>query len=96
MKAKGLTFIKLDVKTLRIIAFTDSSFANNKDLSSQIDYVIVLANNQNNANIIHWQSIKCRQVTRSVLAFELYTLSLRFNVTVTIKFTMNQMFSDTI
>ena len=53
MKAKDLKFIKLDVKTLRIVTFIDSLFANNKDLSSQIDYVIALANNQNNANIIH-------------------------------------------
>ena len=53
MKTKGLIFIKLDVTTLRIVTFIDSLFANNKDLSSQIDYVIVLANNQNNANIIY-------------------------------------------
>ena len=37
----------------RIVAFTDSSFANNKDLSSQIGYVIALTDTQNNANIIH-------------------------------------------
>ena len=76
MEAKGLTFVNTDVKTLRAVAFTDSSFANNKGLSSQIGYVIVLADAQNNANIIHWQSIKCRRVTRSVLASELYALSL--------------------
>ena len=93
MEAKGLTFIKLDVKTLRIVAFTDSSFANNKDLSSQIGYVIVIADARNNANIIHWQSIKCRRVTRSVLASELYALSLGFDVAATIKSTMDQMFA---
>ena len=43
MEAKDLTFVNTDVKTLRIVAFTDSSFAYNKDVSSQIDYVIVLA-----------------------------------------------------
>lgn len=43
MEAKGLTFVNTDMETLRIVAFTDSSFANNKDLSSQIGYVIVLA-----------------------------------------------------
>lgn len=53
LKAKGLTFVKLDVTTLRIMAFTNSSFANNKNLSSQIGYVIALADAQNNANIIH-------------------------------------------
>ena len=53
MEARGLTFVKLDVTTLRIVAFTDFLFADNKDLSSQIGYVIVLTDAQNNANIIH-------------------------------------------
>ena len=53
MKTKGLRFIKLDVKTLRIVTFIDSLFVNNKDLLSQIDYVIVLTNARNNVNIIY-------------------------------------------
>ena len=56
---KGLTFIKLDLQTLQVIGFTDSSFANNWDHSSQIGYVITLADAHNNTNIIHWQSVKC-------------------------------------
>lgn len=95
MEAKGLTFVNTDMGTLRIVAFTDSSFANNKDLSSQIGYVIVLADAQNNANIIHWQSSKRRRVTRSVLASELYALSLGFDVAATIKSTLDQMFPGT-
>ena len=38
-------FIKLDVKILRIVTFIDLLFVNNKNLLSQIDYIIVLANN---------------------------------------------------
>jgi hypothetical protein len=79
MKGSGLRFVKLDEKTLRIVTFTDASFANNKDHSSQIGYVIVLADADNNANVIHWQSKKCKRVTRSVLASELYALSLGFD-----------------
>ena len=85
----GLTFVKLDLQTLRVIAFTDLSFANNQDYLSQIGYVIVLADADNNANIVHWQSIKCRRVTRSVLASELYALSLGFDTAATIKSTLN-------
>ncbi len=95
MEGGGLTFVKLDVTSLRIVAFTDSSFANNKDLSSQIGYIIALADAQDNANIVHWQSIKCRRVTRSVLASELYALSLGFDVAATIKSTLDQIFSGT-
>ena len=41
-KSKGLKFVKLNPHELRIVAFTDSSFANNRDYSSQIGYVIFL------------------------------------------------------
>ncbi|KAI0996763.1 hypothetical protein K3495_g11423 [Podosphaera aphanis] len=81
---KGLNLVELD-----------SSFANNRDLTSQIGYVIVLADANNNANIIHWQSVKCRRVTRSVLASELYALSLGFDISATIKSTIDQIFSNT-
>src|SRR5438045_1930342 len=87
---EGLTFVELDLQTLRVVAFTDSSFANNHDHSSQIGYVIILADAHNNANIIHWQSIKCRRITRSVLASELYALSLGFDTASTIKSTLDQ------
>ena len=40
-------------------------------------------------------AIICRRVTRSVLASELYALSLGFDVAATIKSTLDQMFSDT-
>src|SRR5438045_6778171 len=68
----------------------DSSFANNQDHSSQIGYIITLADAHNNANIIHWQSVKCRSVTRSMLASKLYALSLGFDTASTIKSTWNQ------
>lgn len=63
LKAGGLQFVQLDQKSLRLITFTDSSFANNDDLTSQIGYVIALADAQNRANILHWKSVKCRFVT---------------------------------
>jgi hypothetical protein len=49
----GLTFIKLDMKTLWLAVFMDSSFANNKDHSSQIGYIIALADSSNNCNLLH-------------------------------------------
>jgi hypothetical protein len=50
---RGLSFVKLDIDTLRLIVFTDSLFANNRDLSLQIRYIIVLADSSNRANIVH-------------------------------------------
>jgi len=60
--SRGLRFVQLDTSkdSLKLIIFTDSSFANNYDLSSQIGFVIALADKNNKANIVHWSSIKCK------------------------------------
>ena len=88
-KQFGLTYVKLDMETLRVIVFTDSSFANNKDNSSQIGYVLVLADGNNKCNLIHWSSIKCKRVTRSVLASELYAMGNGFDTACVIKHTVD-------
>lgn len=64
--------------------FVDGSFANLEDLSSQIGYVIVFGNENGRegddsfeiqGNILHWSSTKCKRVTRSVLASEIYGMT---------------------
>ena len=87
---QGLKFVKLDTKTLQLLVFTDASFANNEDLSSQIGYVLALANATNKANIVHWSSVKCKRVTRSVLASELYSTVHGFDISVAVKTTLNK------
>jgi hypothetical protein len=64
--------------------FTNSSFANNQDLFSQIDYVIYFADSKH-VNIVHWSSIKCKRVIRIVLAAELYALIHDFDLDVALK-----------
>ena len=80
-KKKGIRFIPIKLKAAKLFVFVDGSFANNKDLSSQIGFVIVLANETHcegefkiKGNILHWSSVKCQRVTRSVLASELYAM----------------------
>jgi len=46
-------FVKLDINILRLLAFTDALFTNNKDLLSQIGYVLVLEDVLYRANIIY-------------------------------------------
>jgi hypothetical protein len=70
--------------------FTDSSFANNYDFTSQIGFVFILADKHNKANIIHWSSIKCKRVTRSVLASEIYEMAYSFDIGATIESTLEQ------
>ncbi|RAL58471.1 hypothetical protein DID88_005175 [Monilinia fructigena] len=93
-KTRGLKFVPLDKDSLQIVAFTDASFANNPDLSSQIGYIIALTDKDNKANLIHWSSVKCKRVTRSVLASELYGMTLGFDVSAAIKGTVNSIFKD--
>lgn len=79
---RGLQYVPIDLATAKLIVFTDGSFANNQDLSSQLGYLIVLANESTHekpdstfnirGNVIHWSSTKCKRVTRSVLASETY------------------------
>jgi len=88
--ARGLIYVKLDVTTLQLLAFTDASFTNNKDLLSQIGYILVLADIINKANIIYWLLTKCKRVTRSVLALELYRIAYRFNIGAVIKLIVNK------
>lgn len=78
---RGIHFIALDLQTAKLCIFVDGSFANNSDLSSQIGFITILANESTaeneftiKGNIIHWSSVKCRRVTRSVLASELYAM----------------------
>jgi hypothetical protein len=68
--------------------FIDVSFAN-IDLHSQIDYVICLIDDHI-ANIIHWSSIKCKRVIRSVLAAKLYAMTNEFDADSVIKSTIQR------
>ena len=81
---------------LKLFAFVDASFANNKDMSSQIGYVIVLGNETTNktgfticGNIIHWSSLKCKRMTRSVLASEIYAMAHGVDIAIAIRSTLN-------
>ena len=46
-------YVKLDINILRLLVFTDALFINNKNLLSQIGYILVLADIINKANIMY-------------------------------------------
>ena len=92
---RGLHYIPLDLATAKLFVFVDGSFANNADLSSQIGYVVVLGNevltNGNfnlKGNILHWSSIKCKRVTRAVLASELYGMVAGIDMAISLSTTL--------
>jgi hypothetical protein len=77
---RGLTFIPLDLATAKLYVFVDGSFANNDDFTSQIGFIVILANDHSSGdeeftihgNIVHYSSTKSKRITRSVLASEVY------------------------
>ena len=77
---RELRFVKLNTISLKLIVFTDAFFVNNINFTSQIDYVICLANAANKTNFFHWSSIKCKRVTRSVLISKLFVMAQGFDV----------------
>jgi hypothetical protein len=89
--SRDINYVKIDSTKFRLMIFTNSFFANNRDLFSQIDYVICLTNLKH-VNIVHWSSIKCKRVTRSVLAAELYALTHDFDLDVVLKATLSAIF----
>ena len=96
--ARGLRFIPIDLARAKLYIFTDGSFANNKDLTSQLGFIIVLGNEVSrttsefsiSGNILHWNSSKCKRVTRSVLASELYGMMNGFDAGIALSTTLQQ------
>lgn len=76
---KGIKHRKLDLNSLRLQVYSDSSFANNRDSSSQLGYLIVMADASNRCNILQYRSFKSRRVTRSVLGAEVYAFAEAFD-----------------
>lgn len=93
---RGLKYVTLDKESTQLLVFTDSFFANNIDTSSQIGFIIVLVDKNKKANLIHWSSIKCKRITRSVLAAELYGIVHGFDIGVAIKLTLDMILSTTV
>jgi hypothetical protein len=87
---RNLWYVKLNQSFLRLVIFTDSFFANNRDSSSQIDYVIDLTDSTY-ANVLHWSSVKCKRVTRNVLAIELFAMIHDFDVDSMLKVILTKM-----
>ena len=70
-----LQYGHVDLKTAEVHVFADASFASNRDLTSQLGYVILLVDRNKNCSIMSWSSVKCKRVTRSVLAAELFAIA---------------------
>jgi hypothetical protein len=93
---RGLRYVPVDLINAKLIVFVDRSFANNKDLSSQLGFVLMLVNKHTDVdntfticgNVIHYSSTKCKRVTWSVLALEIYSIVNGFDIGIAIATTL--------
>lgn len=81
----------LDKDSLKVVRHSDSSFAGNMDLTSQLGYICFLANEKNAAVPTIFKHYKACRVTRSVMAAEFISFSDMFDVCYTIAHDLKSM-----
>ena len=69
----------MDISDVSLVVFSDSSFANNEDLTSQLGYIVLLLGKNGTAHILNYSSRKKRRVTRSVLGCEVFAFADAFD-----------------
>lgn len=74
-----MKFVRLNMDTARFVLCTYASFANGRDLKSQLGFIVLLMDHTWNAKMQHHGSNRCRRVTRSVMASEMHALVLGFD-----------------
>lgn len=80
-----LRYMELDLCSLKVISFSDASFAGSKDLTSQLAYIFFIGDKTGNVARIIFKSYKARRVTRSVTSAELIAFSDSFDATSTLR-----------
>ena len=65
-----LSYTKLDLRSLFLVTYTDTSFQNNHEYRSQLGFIILLADKFNHCCVIHYSSHKSKRVATSSMAAE--------------------------
>ena len=80
----SIRFPKLDKDTLKVVGYSDASFAMNMDNSSQLGYIVFICGGKGNVIPIHFKSYKARRVVRSAMAAELISFGDMFDLAFTL------------
>ena len=80
----SLKVSQLDKETIKVIGFSDSFFANDADLSSQLGHICFLGDDSTDIIPINFKSYKSRIMTRSSMAGEVIAFSDLFDVAITL------------
>ena len=74
-----LKYSKLDMNSLHIRVYSYVSFASNEDNTSQLVYVILLADKRNNFHVLSYWTKKSKRMARSIMAEEAFAFSAAFD-----------------
>ncbi len=66
---------KLDLDTFQVVAYSNPSFATNLCHISQLGYIIMLCDKDENAWLLHYASYKSRRVAGSALRADTYAFA---------------------
>lgn len=94
--ARGLLQQKLDMATLHLRMYADSSFADNEDLSTQLGYIVLICDASNKCNVLHFSSHKSRRVVRSVMGGEAYAMANGMDFTLTLRHDLESMLGNSL
>jgi hypothetical protein len=86
----------LNVNSLQLVAYSDASFANRSDKSSQIGYVICLTDSSKQCCILQFRSQKARRVVRSSTAGETLAFAEAFDAAFILKHDLTTMLNKQI
>lgn len=87
-----LRYLKLYRCSLIILVYEDASFVPNKDSTTHLRVLIVLADKSNRDNTVQYHSCKAKRVTRSVLAAKLFAYVHEFDNSSILRHTLHDMF----
>ena len=78
---RGIKYIALNLDHMKIFVFINGSFTNNKDFSSQIGYLIILANETANGNINETANEIINETTNGIDKFTIKGNLIHYNST---------------
>lgn len=87
-----MKFVPVSLQPVRVAVFSDASFASNRDHYSQAGFVVVLIDQDGNANVSHYFSFLSRRIAKSALAAKPLAVVHAFDYANTISTTINELF----
>ena len=92
-KTLGLTlkYPKLDMDSLSLYVYSDASYANNHDGTSQLGYIIFLTDKSQKCQPLVWSSHKAKRVTRLVLGSDTMAFADAFDMSYVVKRDMQRL-----